>query len=134
MVSPSTWVEELALISPLTHGIDLVEVFRVVDVNLVGSDSHNGSIFFMHTLDLEGKLAPMALGHQVVVSLIPIGSGRELGPWEFGKWAQIQPLHENDKNVDHDEESDGYKESDSEEEYTSSEYDSRRRSTQQRTK
>ena len=81
-----TWV--LVPTTP-TGGHQLGKERRVVDMQFVGRDSHDGTIFGVHIVDPE-DVSTMA--DEVMVEFEPGGHGCEARARIFGKWVQSEAV------------------------------------------
>lgn len=72
-------------------GVDLVQVRRVVDVDVDRVDAHDGAVLLVQLLDL--PQVPGLVRPEVVVELIPEADGGELGARELGQRVQGDAVH-----------------------------------------
>lgn len=77
---------------------------RVADVQFVGRDSHDVTIFGVHIADAPGVLAT---AEEVMVGFEPGGRGCQGRVREFGKWMQSESVVLEEEDTEEDEDNAG---------------------------
>ena len=77
---------------------------RVVDVQFIGSDAHDGTIFGVHIADAEDVLA---VAEAVMVEFVKGGHGCNARPRELGKWMQSEAVGVEEDDIEQEGDNDG---------------------------
>ena len=77
----------------------LGEESGIVDVQLVWSDAHDGTVFEVHVADDKDVLAVM---EEIVIKFVPEAHCGEAGPWERGERVQGKAVCVEENNINNE--------------------------------
>ena len=79
----------LILAAPVMFDIERLPEWRILDMDLIGRDADDGTILPVQVLDMESEVA---VQHDLVVGLVPLGEGGQLGTGESCEGTEQQAV------------------------------------------